>query len=70
MKACTIKVANKGRELVRSEVRGDYWCTVLETTITDDESGHVLNSVISHSTDRDTLTFPVFYDEMRLKGFP
>lgn len=67
MKSCTIKITNKGRELIQSALRGEHWVTKLHTVITDDETGRVLNDWTSHSAERDTLTFPVFYDETRVK---
>jgi hypothetical protein len=61
VKACTIVVTNKGRKMVRTHFRGAHFVTVLETEVKDSETGRVLNSVISHSYDGDTLTFDEFY---------
>lgn len=61
MKPCTIKVTNKGRKLISSASRGFHFVTLLETVITDDETGAELNRWISHSDEQDTLAFPVFY---------
>lgn len=67
MKPCTIVIKNKGRKRILSGFRGLHEVTVLETTVTDDETGRVLNTVTSHSANDDTLTFNVFYDEAKGK---
>lgn len=61
-KPCTITIVNKGRKLVFSGFRGVHFVTMLETTITDNETLEVLNTNVSHSADRDTITFNVFYN--------
>jgi len=66
MKPCTIVVKNKGRKRIVTAMRGEEEVTMLETTVTDDETGRVLNTVISHSAYRDTLTFSVFYNDESL----
>lgn len=63
MKPCTIKITNKGRQLIQSAMRGEHWVTLLHVVITDDETGRWLNDWTSNSAERDTLTFPVFYDD-------
>lgn len=65
MKPCTITVTNTGRKTIFTRLRGEHEVTVLETVITDTESGRVLNREIRHSAERDTLTFPVFYDDRK-----
>lgn len=63
MKPCTIRITNKGRKLIVTGFKGAHSVTMLETVITDDETGRVLNTVTSHSDEKDTLTFSVFYDD-------
>lgn len=67
MKSCTIVVTNKGREVIYTHFRGAHEVTVLDIEVRDSETGRLLNKEISHSAERDTLTFEMFYDEARAK---
>jgi len=61
MKPCTIVVTNKGRKRITTKFRGRHTVTMLETVITDGQTGRVLNGSVTHSAERDTLTFKAFY---------
>lgn len=63
LRACTIKVTNKGPKEITTKFRGTHQVTMLETRITDNETGEVLNVVESHSAAKDTITISAFYDK-------
>jgi hypothetical protein len=66
MKPCTITITNKGRKLMAFK-RGERWVMVLEVRCVDKATGQEISPFLQvvHSTEGDTITLEVFYDEQR-----